>query len=53
MRLREDGRERGGALVSDVAVRDTASEGQDGIGETVGVSTGAHVKANTLGWRRT
>jgi hypothetical protein len=49
LRLLEDGRERGGALLSDVVVRDTASEGQDGIGETVGVSTGADRKANTRG----
>ena len=38
--LLEDGCERGGALVSDGIVRDTASDGQDGKGE-IGVSTGA------------
>ena len=46
--LFEDGGERGGALGSDVVVCDAASEGQDGNGERVGVSTGADTKAN--GW---
>ena len=41
LRLLEDGGERGGALVSDPVVRNTASEGQDGNGERVGVSMGA------------
>ena len=41
LRLFEDGGERGGALGPDAVVRDTASEGQDGNGERVGVSTGA------------
>ena len=38
LRLFEDSRERGGALGSDSVEPDTASEGQDGIGERVGVS---------------
>ena len=33
LRLFEDGGERGGALVSNVVGRDTASDGQDGNGE--------------------
>ena len=41
LRLLEDGGERRGALGSDVVVCDAASEGQDGNGERVGVSTGA------------
>ena len=49
LRLLEDGCERGGALVSDMVDRDTASEGPDGIGERVGVSMGADTNANTLG----
>ena len=49
LRLFEDGGERGGALVSNVVGRDTASDGQDGNGKRVGVSTGADIKANTLG----
>ena len=53
LRLFEDGGERGGALGSDVVPCDAASEGQDGNGERVGVSTGADTKANALGWRRT
>ena len=40
LRLFEDGGERGGALGPDAVVRDPASEGQDGNGERVGVSTG-------------
>ena len=47
LRLLEDGGERGGALGSDVVVCDAASEGQDGNGERVGVSTGADREANT------
>ena len=50
--LLEDGCERGGTLVSDGIVRDTASDGQDGKGE-IGVSTGADMKANTTGQGRT
>ena len=53
LRLLEDGGERGGALGSDVVVRDTVSEGQDGNGERVGVSMGADTRTNTLGRRRT
>ena len=49
MRLFEDGGERGSALVSDNIVPNTASEGQDGNGERVGVSMGADTKANTWG----
>ena len=49
LRLFEDGGERGGALGPDAVVRDTASEGQDGNGERVGVSTGADTKANAQG----
>ena len=51
LRLVEDGSKRGGTVVSDVVVPETASEGQDGHGEKVGVSTGADTKANT--WGRT
>ena len=47
LRLLEDGGERGGALGSDLVSRDTASDGQDGNGERVGVSMGADTKANT------
>ena len=47
LRLFEDGGERRGALGSDAVVRDAVSEGQDGNGERVGVSTGADTKANT------
>ena len=46
-RLLEDGGERGGAHDSDVVAFETASEGWDGDGERVGVSTGADTKANT------
>ena len=53
LRLFEDGGERGSALGSDVVARNTASKGQDGNGERVGVSMGADRKANTIGWRRT
>ena len=51
--LVEDGSERSDALVSDVVPPETASEGQDGNGERVGVSMGADTKPNTLGRRRT
>ena len=53
LRLFEDGSERSDALVTDVVVPETASDGQDGNGERVGVSMGADTKANTLGPRRT
>ena len=49
LRLFEDAGEHGGAFVSNVVVRDTASDEQDGDGERVGVSTGADTKANTQG----
>ena len=49
LRLLEDGGERGDALGSDVVAPNTASEGQDGNDERVGVSMGADTKANTLG----
>ena len=52
-RLLEDGGERRGALCSNVGAPNTASEGQDGDGERVGVSMGVDTKANTLGRRRT
>ena len=53
LRLLEDGGERGDALGSDVVARDAVSEGHDGNGERVGVSTGTDRKANTIRWRRT
>ena len=53
LRLVEDSSERGGTSVSDVVLPETASEGQDGNGERVGVSMGADIKANAWGWRRT
>ena len=53
LRLLEDGGECASALVSNVVGRNTASEGQDGNGERVGVSMGADTKANALGRRRT
>ena len=53
LRLVEDGSERTGALGSDLVVLETASEGQDGNGERVGVSMGADTKANILGLGRT
>ena len=46
-RLLEDGCERGGALVSDVVVADTAGEGRREDGERAAVSKGADTKANT------
>ena len=45
--LLENGSERSDALVSYAVVVETASEGQDGNGERVGVSMGADTKANT------
>ena len=42
--LVEDGSERRGARVSDEVPLETASEGWDGDGERVGVSTGADTK---------
>ena len=53
LRLVEDGSQRSGTLGSDVVASETASEGQDGNSERVGVSTGADTKANTLRRRRT
>ena len=56
LRLFEDGGERGSALGSDVVVRNTASKGQDGNSERVGVSMcqWALTQKQTLrGWRRT
>ena len=47
LRLLENGGERRGAHVSDVVAPETASEGQDGNGERVGVSMGADRMANT------
>ena len=47
LRLVEDGSQRSGALGSDVVDSETASEGQDGNSERVGVSMGADTKANT------
>ena len=46
LRLVEDGSQRSGALGSDVVASETASEGQDGNSERVGVSMGADTKAN-------
>jgi hypothetical protein len=53
LRLLEDGGERGGALITDIVVVETASEGWGGDGERVSVSMGIDTKANTLGRRRT
>ena len=53
LRLFEDGGERGGALGSNAVFRDTASDGQNGNSERVGVSMGADRKANTWERRRT
>jgi hypothetical protein len=47
LRLLEDGSERGGALVSDVVVEETVSEGWDRDGERVSMSRGIDTKANT------
>ena len=44
-RLLEDGSERGGALVSDVVVEETVSEGWDRDGERVSMSRGSDRKA--------
>ena len=49
LRLHENDSERGGTSVSDVVLPETASEGQDGNGERVGVSMGADTKQN-LEW---
>ena len=49
LRLFEDASEHGGAFVSNVVVRDTASDEQDGDGERVGVSTGADTNASACG----
>ena len=49
LRLVEDSSERGGTSVSDVVLPETASEGQDGNGERVGVSMGADKKASARG----
>ena len=46
-RLLEDGSERGGALVSDMVVVETAGEERSEYGERVGVSMGIDMKANT------
>ena len=46
LRLVEDGSERSDALASKVVASETASEGQDGNSERVGVSMGADTKAN-------
>ena len=53
LRLVEDGSQRSGTLGSDVVASETASEGQNGNGECVGVSMGADTKANALGQQRT
>ena len=53
LRLLEDGSERGGALGSYAVEVETASEGQNGNGESAGVSMGADRKANTWERRRT
>ena len=47
--LVEDGGERNGTLVFDAVGSETASEGQDGKRDRVGVSMGADTKANTPG----
>ena len=49
LRLLEDCGERGGALGSDVVVRDAVSEGQNGNGGRVGASTGVDREASTRG----
>ena len=49
LRLVEDDSQRSGALGSDVVASETASEGQDGNGEKVGMSTGVDRKANIRG----
>ena len=57
LRLLENSSESEGALGSNVVAANTASEGQNGNGERVGVlvgvSMGTDKKANTLGRRRT
>ena len=52
-RLFEDGCERGGALVSDLVLPDTAKQGCEVGSERAGVSMGIDTKANALGRRRT
>ena len=47
LRLLEDGSERGGALGSYAVEVETASEGQNGNGESAGVSMGADRRVNT------
>ena len=49
LRLLEDGSERGGALGSYAVHVETASEGQNGNGESAGVSMGADTKAKLYG----
>ena len=51
LRLLEDGSKRSGALGFDAVASETASEGQDGNGEKVGMSTGADTNANTRSLR--
>ena len=46
LRLVEDGSQRSGTLGSDVVASETASEGQNGNGECVGVSMGADTRAS-------
>ena len=53
LRLLEDGGKSGGTLGKDAVAPNTASEGQDGNDERVGVSMGIDTKANALGRRRT
>ena len=49
VRLLDDGSERGGAIGSDLVAIETANKGQSEDGERVSASTGADIKANTLG----
>ena len=49
LRLLENDGERGGALVSDVVVEETADEGRSGDGERVGVSMGTGTKCEHTG----
>ena len=55
LRLLEDGSERGGAVVFNVVVSETAkARGRmEAVREYIGVSTGADRKVNTLGLRHT
>eukprot|EP00964_Phaeocystis_antarctica_P063251 scaffold37942_cov57-Phaeocystis_antarctica.AAC.5 len=48
LRLVEDGSNRSGSFSSDVVAFETASEGQDGNGERVGVSMGRRVALHAL-----